>query len=544
MQRFKARLIAAAALAVVAAPLAMSSPAGAIPAGNGCNASGVPAALISWYPANPGSMSALHTACSWNNQPGTSQVSASFTVHDADVANYHNGAAKGVTNSVAAVAGATTIQLNPAANGIVGLPVAPTQMNRMITGPGIAIRTHIKSMTAGGLATLSRPTSGAVPINSALKIENATARIVDDATSTLPDLLNSTQANFTAADIGLSVSGTGVANDSSILAINSATQVQLDNPIGNPLGGPVVSIGGSLLTANAKVITQASITSLVRINSSAAGWIASDVGLKVTGTCHQNTAAAGDDTTIPAATVITVVVSGANVDTTGGLPNGSTGCNLVIGEPNANAPANGDVAAQQGVQLNLNPGLVAGSADCGDDQPEGFGIISKWYNPGSFQGIGATNAVPGSAVGATTLPTKAIGQLFFDTSAADFSAFIVQRKVLTAGDPIGTAHFDVVFPFAPTSLAMCPGTATSPGLTSSLYINSTTQSQSTLASGTGRPGTGQVRNIVPSTTGGYTTTAVVDSQGAATFSPASAFNRLCIYPAGFPNAANFQCGPG
>ena len=79
MQRYKARLIAAAAVAVVAAPLAASSPAGAIPAGNGCNASGVPSAAITWYPANPGSMSALHTACSWNNQPGTAGTAATAT---------------------------------------------------------------------------------------------------------------------------------------------------------------------------------------------------------------------------------------------------------------------------------------------------------------------------------------------------------------------------------------------------------------------------------------------------------------------------------
>jgi hypothetical protein len=283
----------------------------------------------------------------------------------------------------------------------------------------------------------------------------------------------------------------------------------------------------------------------VRINSAAAGWTATDVGLKVTGTCTQLTASTLDDTTIPANTYITVVASGANADTTGGLVAGWSGCTLVVGAPNANAPVNGDVAAQQGVQLNLSPTLVAGSDDCANDQPEGFGIVAKWYNPGSFQGTGLTNAQPGpTPTSPATAPTKAIGQLYFDTSAADFSAFVIERKALTAGDPIGSIHYDVVFPFAPTGLALCPGSATSPGLTLSMSVNAVATSQSTLPTGTGRPGTGQIRNVKPSTTGGYTATAYVQSDSAVTFSPASAFNRVCIYPTGTPNPANFQCGPG
>ena len=80
---------------------------------------------------------------------GGNLVSSRFTVHDADVVSYHNGAAKGVTTSAAAAVGATTIQLSTAASGIVGLPVAPAQMNRVISGSGIGPRTFVKSMTSG-----------------------------------------------------------------------------------------------------------------------------------------------------------------------------------------------------------------------------------------------------------------------------------------------------------------------------------------------------------------------------------------------------------
>lgn len=545
MRRFRSRLIGVTVAAALATPLlGPATPAAAIPAGNGCNfASGITSAVIGWFPAAPASMSRLKVACTFNNNTGTSQVSASWSIHDGDVIQYHNGAARTVTTSGVTASGATTIQLDTASNGIVGLPVAPTQMNRVISGTGLGVRTVATNMTAGGLLTLNRPTTASIPAGTSLSIENANARSVDDATGTAPDLLNSVQANFTAADVGLSVSGTGIPGNTTILAIISPSQAQLSAAF--TLTNPTVSIGGSLLTSTARQITGATTTSAVRINSAAAGWTASDVGLKVTGTCNQLTASTADDTTIPANTYITAVASGANADTTGGLTTGWSGCTLVVGAPNANAPANGDVAADQGTMLNLNPSLVAGSDDCANDQPEGFGIVARWYNPGSFQGTGATNAQPGPTTASpTTPPTKAIGQLFFDTSAADYSAFVIERKALTAGDPNGAVHYDIVFPFAPTTLALCPSSATSPGLGISLSVHAATTGQLTLASGTGRPGTGQIRSVKPSTTGGYTTQVIVKSDSAVTFSPAANFNRLCIYPAGTPNPINFQCGAG
>lgn len=544
MNRFRNRLIIAAAAAMIAAPLA-ASPAGAIPiAGNGCNATAFASAQISWFPAAPASASGLSVGCGLNNNPGTSQVSASFSVHDTDAAQYHNGAAKPVTNSVAAISGATTIQLNPAGTNITGLPVAPVQMNRMISGTGIGVRTVVTSMTAGGLVTLNRPTTGAVPINSTLKIENAIARGVDDATAVASNIITSAQANFTAADIGCSVSGTGINPANSVTITGTGVGTATISGPAITLTGPTVSICGSLLTSTVRQVTGVTITTAVRFVSPGgiASFVASDIGLPVSGVCTQLTAAVGDDFTIPAGVVITATPSQTNGDTSGGLVV-SSGCTIVIGASNANAPGNGDQAAQQSVALNLNPSLVAGTDDCANDQPEGFQILANWYNPGSFQGSGATNLQPGPSVALpATAGTKAVGQLFFDTSAADFSAFVIERKTLTAGDPIGTVHYDVLFPFAPTGLALCPGTATSPGIAYSLAVNATTATQSTSASGTGRPGTGQVRNIKPSATGGYTGLVEVKSDGAVVFSPVSQFQRLCIFPAGFPNPVNFQCG--
>jgi hypothetical protein len=492
------------------------------PTGNGCNnTTGILGATIGWYPANPSGMSGLKVACTFNNQPGTSQVVPSLTVHDHNRAQYHNGAASG----------ATTVQLSTASNGIAGLPVSPATLNRVVTGPGIAPRTFATSLTAGGLLTLNRPTTGAVPAGSSLKIENGSARSVTDATGGAPTELSSATANFTGADVGLSVSGTGIPEDTTIQSISSSTQVVLDTPIS--LAGPTVTIGETMLTSTTRQITGASITSAVRITSVATGFAPTDRGLRVTGTCLNG---AAPDYTVPAA--VYILTNGpSNADTTGGLAAGQTECNLTIGEASATAPLNGEVVAQQGIQVDLNPASVPGFGACSEQQPEGFVIPAKWYNPGSFTGAGLTNAQPAD--------TKAIGQLYFDTSTAKYSAFVVERKALTADDPIGVVHYDIVFPYAPLSLAMCPGTATGPGLGTSLTVMAATASQAALPLGTGRPGTAQVRSTLPSATGGYTSTAYVRSDTpGVTFTPASAFLRLCVYPDGKPNAVDFYCGNG
>jgi hypothetical protein len=528
----RAAVATGALAATLVGVLAGVAPAAPLP--SGCNnTTGVLGATISWYPANPGGMSALKVACVFDNRPGSSQVSTAFSVHDHNRAQYHNGAGRIVTTFGDAPAGATTIKLLAVSNGVAGLPVGPAPFNRVVTGPGIGVRTFIRSMTAGGTATLNRPTTGPVPHGSTLLIENGSGRSVTDATYGAPDLLGSASANFTSADVGMSVSGTGIPAHATIATVISPTQVSLSVAYGS-LGGPTVTIGETELTTTARQVTGATTVSSVRINSAAAGWAASDIGLRVRGVCLNG---AAPDFPLPSTLYVLATPSGANADTTGGLLAGQTECNLTIGEPSATAPQSGDVVGHQAAQLDLSPDLVGGVGDCAGEQPEGFTTLARWYNPGDFQGIGLTNEQP--AV------TKAIGQIFFDTSVADYSAFVVERKVATPGDPIGVVHYDLVYPFTPLSLVMCPGTATSPGLGFSLLVLSATAGQATLPPGTGRPGTAQVRSTLPSSSGGYTSTAVVRSDDpAVSFSPASAFQRLCAYPAGEPNAIDFFCGNG
>ena len=570
-----------------------------IPATDGCNNTTTVAALISWYPANPGSMSALKINCSFNNNTGTSKVSASYTVHDQRYAQYHQGAGRHITVASTGV-GATSITASP---GITGTGMA-AWVNRSISGPNIAPRTFVTSIS-GDVLTLSEcldvrqesPTPE-VPCDAAMSggetviVENAPgARSVDDGVGAPSSTtITSAKANFTAADIGLSISGEGIPPQTTITATPTATTATISNALSASglasTGDPVVTIGGARVACNdhsgafidpattpycvtnTRSVTEATITSATDITSSVAIFDVTDVGLEVSGECGQNTSTTADDNPIPAGTYILSTTVGV-ATTTGGLPSGDTGCTIIVGEPNGNAPADGDVVLDQQVQLDLKPSLVGGSGECADEQPEGFSIVATWRNPGSFiTPLALTNAQPGAMhtagyPGAT--PTKALGQIVFDTSAADFAAFVIERKQSSPGpqgvtadyptglDPLAPPHYDIVVPFAPTGLAVCTGTATSPGLTFSLGFHATTNTQSTAAAGTGRPGTGQMRNIMGSgfgapTSGGYTGIAKVTSDvpAAATnhFTPLSAFTRTCFYPAGFPNPANFQCGPG
>jgi hypothetical protein len=347
--------------------------------------------------------------------------------------------------------------------------------------------------------------------------------------------VSSASASFTAADVGSSVEGTGIDANTTIASVTSATVAVLSAPA--TLAGPTVTIGGTSLTTSTRQVTGATTTSTVRVTSAAAGWGASDVGLAIRGVCDNG---AGPDYVLPGDVYITSV-SGSDADTTGGLASGQTGCNLTVGDPSATAPIDGEAVASRTELLNLNPALVPGTDACGNDQPEGRATVARWYNPGSFQGAGATNAQPGLSVGA---PTKVLGQLYFDGAAVDYSAFVVERQVATPGDPIGQVHYDVQFPLVPTATAMCPATDSSPGMAFSLSVHATTASQSALPAGTGRPGTAQVRSIRPSVTGGYNAVAYVQSDTATTFTPTGAFRRLCAYPTGTPNLINFQCGSG
>ncbi|MEO7570866.1 MAG: hypothetical protein ABIX10_00360 [Acidimicrobiales bacterium] len=487
------------------------------PAVNGCKNSSVAGAEIGHYPAQPTSQSGLRISCTFKNNTGSSIVSSKFRINDFGVAQYHNGAARTVTTPAAIASGATTFTVSNFA-GITAY------VNRPITAVGvigIPPRTFVKSISGAGLVTLSNPTTAAIVANTSFKIDNANARSREDvATTSGSTTITSATANFTAADVGLSVGGTNIAGNVTIASVTNTTTAVLSSAAIATGAAQTVTFGSSLLTSTTRQANDAGITSATVINSAAAKWTTADIGLKVTGPG------------IPADTFIVSVI-GANATTTGGMTITPAPQTIVIGDPSATAPNSTDQAGLQGVQLDLSPSLVAGSEDCAAENVEGFATVARWNNPGSFTGSALFNTQPAG--------TKAIGQIYFDTSVADFSAFVIETN-----NPFGPGPFtyDIVFPNAPTTLAMCPGTATSPGLGFSLGIQQQTLSVAALPSGTGRPGTAQLRSLLPSATGGYFSTASVQSDDPLiTFTPATEFTRDCVYPTG-PAQVNFKCGNG
>lgn len=696
-------IVAAIAVALAAPLVGSVAPAGAIPALDGCTAgisgsatAGVPASGITWYPANTGSQSRLQTACSFSNQTGpsigvaplhhsTSNVSASQSVHDHRHAAYHNGAGRWLHLDPIVCAAAPCVlpvdvattpttgmgawvnhtisdgpidprdsdpmnNLNPA-NGICGLageipiPFVAADTPRLdpYCGPfsaNIAPRTTMMSAAAADI-TVNKATT--IPAGGAwVIVENAPgARSFDDvvAGAAGDSTLTSAEANFQTADIGKSITGTGLAHGCIVATVPVpggpvVTYIIAPAPTTgaggncgdpNPDGalGPV-TIGGTmnglvtgtiygptLVTSHRQVTdttidaAHTTITSPTNNGASVAAFGTTDIGLAVSVYCDQNTGGAVApgtddypvvssyettfDTGAPAYSYITAV-GGAPAGTTATVSpalegaGAQTGCNLQIGEPSRTAPLDRSTVVNQGVQLNLAPAFVAGSQNCwngvgppptnGDDHPEGFEVVGTWRNPGSFAGTGVSSYQPGRSPGSTA-SSRSLGQIVFENSASNYAAFVMERSAAwaypaqtfaypTAGgggglDRIGVAHYDIQTPFAPTSLAMCPNSATSAGLTYSMNLSAQTVDVATIPSGAGRPGTAQFRNILSLPTRGYAgapasgalATVYVQSDAAAG-GPLWWYSRLCGYPnptsapPGQPlaNQANFFCGAG
>src|SRR5262249_31419547 len=69
----------------------------------GCKATTRPGAEMGMYPAQPGAQSGLRVACRFD-----SAAPAAFTLHDFNVAKFHNGSARTVSTTGAIPAAATT----------------------------------------------------------------------------------------------------------------------------------------------------------------------------------------------------------------------------------------------------------------------------------------------------------------------------------------------------------------------------------------------------------------------------------------------------
>jgi hypothetical protein len=355
---------------------------------------------------------------------------------------------------------------------------------------------------------------------------------VTDATlSAVSPHVTSLTANFTAADTGLSFTCTNCGNGVTMTFLTATTADLSVAP--TPGAAQNVTIGG---TQDGSGTTTTGISTTRTFNDCTFGgggttitsttprFHVSDIGLKVAGT------GITQPCFITARTNTVATLSSACNDNSAGLKT------VTIGDPTRTAPVSTDTVFNQGVQLPLNPTLVAGSAPCTADEPAGFGIEGTWLNPGSFVG-GAFATQPAG--------TKAIGEILVTTSVITYGGYILEIPGGLGIDPlIGGYHFNVVFPNVPTGLALCPSTATSPGLGFSIGINATTVSQASIPTGVGRPGTAQLRSTRAATGATAATVYITDDiNGAGVNWTGSEFNRLCTLPAP-PAVINFTCGDG
>lgn len=544
MHRMRLRWVIPFALAAIGMVVIAPSAGAATPnLNNGCKAGTTAAATMGQYPAWPGSQSYMRIACIFNHSTGGSGdfVSNTFTIHDFANAVYHNGAARSVTASAAVVAGSLAIPVNDCTSMNTGGATSPAWTNRVISGPGIPVRGFITGITGTctptGTLNLNRPTNAAINAGDTFLVENSIVRsVLDGVTSVAAPNVCSATMNFTAADVGLSIDGTNLAPGTTITALD-VTPNCVDTSVAPTAAGTaqVITVGGTLdgsfpaatAVTSTRTVNDVTFAATNTLTSTVARFFVSDVGLQVT------SPTVGDITPpcyIQSRTSATVVVLSSACN------NGVAGTHTVtIGEPSRTAPKPTDTVLNQGVQLPLNPSLVAGSQPCTADNSSGFGIEGTWLNPGSFVG-GAFATQPPN--------TRAVGEILFSTSVITYGAYVLEMGAASVDPTIAAYHFNIVFPNVPTGLALCPSTATSPGLGLSIGINSTVVSQAAIPTGQGRPATAQLRSTRASTTGASATDFITDDvNGAGVKWTGANFNRLCSVPAGTPDI-NFVCGVG
>jgi hypothetical protein len=456
------------------------------------------------------------------------EASNATTLHDFSNVTWHNGAARTVTAAIAVPAGVSFPVTD--CRGVLGW------VNRTITSSGgIAPRTFVTSIAGGcapnGVVNLNQPLIGAgLGAGQTLKIENSNPRSFTDASFTGGgNIVTSNLANFTNADVGLSISGTQVPLGATIASV-AANTATLTVPFVfdgfGPFNNQTISIGDTYQATDTRTIDDATYTALNQITSSAARFKPDDIGLQVYGTGIANPC------------YIT-----ARTPTIATLNSGCTAADapvvhtVTIGDPSATAPLNGETVMDYGTQLDLTPTLVPGTRPCTDDSVEGFHTAGTWVNPGSFTTGPFANQPPN---------TKAIGEILVNTRLPGlfYAGFVIEVPALTAGDPISAAHYNLTFPNTPIMVAECPPTATSPGLGYSMGVVATTPSESSLQLATGRPGTDQLRSTQDNAQTGSTTTAYLTSEDPAhPLVDTGQYHRICIIPAG-PPTVGFACGTG
>jgi len=488
---------------------------------------------ISQFPNTPAGQSNLKVSCTQTTT--TASTSQFYKVEDFPQAQWHFGAGRQVTGNTTSGSATITLTVGHFSANDVNHPISGFGSSASLNGgttPALALTASalpagvfIKSFTSATTAVLSANAT-ATATGKKWTIENTTSRTVTDGSTTSGSgTVTSATANFLASDVGRTITGTNMAHGAKITARASATSVTVA-PVATATGtSQQLSIGPAATLTTARTVNDAGTTSAsTTLTSASAGFTASDIDLPVTGTGIP----AGDY--IKSVTNATTVVLNAAATATG------ANVSLVIGQPSATAPANGDTVMNLGSELDLSPTLVAGSDPCTTNTPEGFVITGAWLNPGSF-----VSTAFGSSTDAS-LKKPVVGEFAVPTAVVTFSGFVEQVPAAFAGESQTAAHYDIIFPLLPTGIAICStGTA---GIASTFAFGAVAHSTSTnLPSNVGPPSSSQIRALKDITTASVSSTAFlhIRTNNASTTDNFS-FNQACTEQ--YPGISDFGCGIG
>jgi len=402
-----------------------------------------------------------------------------------------------------------------------------------LTASGLPAGVFIKTFTDATHAVLNANATGTFT-GRKWTLENTTSRTVTDGKTTSGSgTVTSATANFQLADVGRTITGTNMAHGAKITARASTTSITVAPPAtatdttGTCATGQAtpgcLSVGPATNQTTARTVhdghTTATQTTLTSASASFQSW---DKDLPITGPG------------IPAGDYIKTVTNATTVVLNVPATATSTSAALVIGQPSATAPANNDTALNLGAELDLNPALVAGSDACGLNTPEGFVITGGWLNPGSF--------VTGLADSSTdvSLNKPVIAELAVPTAVVTFNGYVEQVPASTPNESQTAAHYDIIFPFLPTALALCnPGTA---GLAATFNNLAVAHSQTAnLPTNVGPPSSAQIRALKDITTASVSSTAFLHIRASNTSTTDTfSFSKACTET--YPGVSDFGCG--
>ncbi len=438
------------------------------------------------FPNIPGGSSELAIRCTLTSAIGGS--GSSYRVEDLPYANWHTGAGRSITTTLATSATSAVITASAA-------HFAAQDVNDVISGPGIPSNTFIKAVTTT-TATLNKVVgSPGVAKGAKLTVNNSDGRTVI-ATAYGTNTITSATAHFCKVgltgcnsgvtqknDVGRTVSGTRIPHGSVITLVNSATQVTISqNVFACPSGVTAANCNQVGLSSvpnlsTSRQIKDATFISPNKVCSATAGFTQTDVNLPIASVAAPSKFPAGD------------YIASVGAGGTGCVGNtfavlhaaytaAGTNTKVFIGTRSSDAPINGDAVMSLGSELSVSPSLSAGLPNCSENSAVGTNLVGKWLNPGAFD----TTAL--GQPSSTTITGPLIAQLDVTTGAGSpaFAGYVMLAKAGTAGDTDTAAHVDLVFPALLTGLAVCPSPS-DVGVATTFRFFGETLSQSAAGSG-------------------------------------------------------------